>query len=641
MYTFRISLLGLCIGLAACQSPTSEQAAITKLPVLQVGTSVDATEYAQLLAPGAFARGADRIQINPDKTQGLQLLDRDGRPLAGMPGAFETLDHRIDASGLLIATVDKKRQQALLVRVEGGGRFAAPLYLPKTRYAIEGLCLYRDPGQNDFLFVIGEEGIGEQWLVGQRGHPLAQALLVRALSLPPESGFCQVDDRSDSLFVNEEGVGLWRYAAGSEAPLVREPVDIRAPFGGVAEAVAGMAVVPGGLLTLDPGASALHLYQPDDGQWESVATLALKGLSEPEQISARTTAKGLDLLLVDDAGARSATLDWTPRSPAHSEPVIQIMPTVETAPVPSLGDAADDPAIWVNPKAPEKSRVLGTDKKGGLVVYDLDGKQVQDLRVGRLNNVDVRSGFQLGSGQVDLAVATNRDHNSLHAFAIDPANGELRDIGQVPTPLSEIYGFCLFKDKSGDLHAIANDKDGTFLQYRLDGRGGQVSGELVRRFKTETQPEGCVADDRNERLYIGEEDVAVWSLDARADAPTQLEKVVAVGGPIKDDIEGLALYQGAKQDYLVISSQGNDSYVVVDAKAPYTVRGRFQIGLNAALGIDGASETDGLEVTSANLGGPWSRGLLVVQDGRKRMPESNQTFKYVPWSAVADALGLE
>ena len=53
-----------------------------------------------------------------------------------------------------------------------------------------------------------------------------------------------------------------------------------------------------------------------------------------------------------------------------------------------------------------------------------------------------------------------------------------------------------------------------------------------------------------------------------------------------------------------------------------------------------AAETDGLEVTSANLGGPWSKGMLVVQDGRKRMPERAQNFKYIPWTEVAKALHL-
>jgi 3-phytase len=284
---------------------------------------------------------------------------------------------------------------------------------------------------------------------------------------------------------------------------------------------------------------------------------------------------------------------------------------------------------------------VGTDKQGGLLVYDLQGRQVQDLRAGRLNNVDLRTGFKLGASTVDLAVASNRDHNSLHFFAIDPETGVLRDIGQTPTPLKSIYGLCLFKDTDTALHAFVNDKDGTFLQYRLSGASGKPGAELVRRFRTNTQPEGCVADDRNQRLYVGEEDVAVWTLDARADAPAELQQVIAAGEAVKADIEGLALYHGKVRDYLMISSQGDDSYVVLDAVAPYALRGRFRIGLNAALGIDGASETDGLDVTAANLGGPWREGMLVVQDGRKRMHEGNQNYKYVPWTSIADALGLE
>jgi 3-phytase len=167
-----------------------------------------------------------------------------------------------------------------------------------------------------------------------------------------------------------------------------------------------------------------------------------------------------------------------------------------------------------------------------------------------------------------------------------------------------------------------------------------VQGELVRQFKVDSQPEGCVADDQRQRLFLGEEDVGVWAVDARADQPATLTSVIKVGSQLHADVEGLALYQSAARDYLVISSQGNDSYLVLDAEPPFASRGAFRVGLNAALGIDGASETDGLEVTSVNLGGPWSQGLLVVQDGRKRMPEQTQNFKFVPWAQVTQALKL-
>jgi 3-phytase len=634
-------LLSLCIALAACQSGAGADSDKQPAPSLSI---VDAAPLeavnAQLIANADFWPNASRLVVRPD-SRGLQILDAKGAALSDFKGRFEGLDHRVGAQGMLIATLDRKRQQAVLLGLDRLHRWSQPLYIPRTDFAIEGLCLFRDAARNSFVFLVGEEGIGEQWLVAADLRPLAMPQRVRGLSLPPESGYCQVDDQAGELIVNEEGVGLWRYAADAEAPLVRQPVDIVQPFGGIAEAAAGMALLPGGLLALDAEAGALHLYGRDTDSWRSHSVLPLEGFDEPEQISARLTERGLELLLTDERGAHAARLDWRPPAPTAT-PVIPMLPAqVQTDPVPHLGDAADDPAIWVNASDRTRSRVLGTDKKGGLGVYDLTGNQLQYLPVGRLNNVDVRTGFVLGGKQIDLAVASNRDHNSLHLFAIDPASGQLSDIGQIATPITDIYGLCMFKDREGAIHAITNDKDGTFLQYRLEGSSGSPRGELVRQFKVATQPEGCVADDRTQRLFVGEEDEAVWTLDARGDAPANLEKVIGVGGPLHDDVEGLALYQGAKADYLVISSQGNDSYLVLDAAAPYAVRGAFRVGLNAERGIDGASETDGLEVTSANLGGIWSRGMLVVQDGRKRMPEGAQNYKYLPWAAVADALKLD
>ena len=56
--------------------------------------------------------------------------------------------------------------------------------------------------------------------------------------------------------------------------------------------------------------------------------------------------------------------------------------TVETEPVPHSGDSADDPAIWIHPTDPAQSMIIGTDKHGGLAVYDLAGAQLQYLADG-------------------------------------------------------------------------------------------------------------------------------------------------------------------------------------------------------------------------------------------------------------------
>ncbi|WP_122222685.1 phytase [Pseudomonas syringae group genomosp. 3] len=574
---------------------------------------------------------------------GLLLLDDQGRELAHMPGSFQGLDSRLTGSSVLVATLDNSRQQAMLTQLDSAkAQWSQPVYLPARDYSMVGLCLYRDDASNLFVFLVGEEGKGEQWLVGTGDRLNHMPRLVRNLPLPPNAEFCQVDDAAHRLFVNEENIGWWAYPAHPEADVARQPVALREPFGELKQAAGAMAVVPGGLLALDPKGKSLHLYQDEGESWTSVADLSLMNLKKPEGLSAREDKTGLQLLVNDNDGERlyQGALSWTPQPVAVAAPLPSVMPVSQSQPVGRQGDAADDPAIWVNPQNPALSRVLGTNKKQGLLAYDLSGKQLQELPVGRLNNVDIRPGFMLGKKQVDLAVASNRDRNSLSLFSIDRASGEVREAGEIPTPLAEIYGVCLFKPASGELYAFANGKDGSFLQYRLSAADGKAQGELVRRFKVETQPEGCVADDQRQRLFLGEEDIGVWEVDARADQPATLSSVIKVGDAVHADVEGLALYQSDSHDYLVISSQGNDSYVVVDAEPPYALRGAFRLGLNAGAGIDGTSETDGIEVTSMNLGGPWSKGMLVVQDGRKRMPEQAQNFKFVPWAAVMKTLAL-
>lgn len=626
------------LPLLACLTAGSVQAAPDiAAPALQQWS----TGKAQALGFLPSGTGDERLAVS--KREGLMLLDKQGKTLSRVQGAFAGLDSRALGDQVLVASNDKDKQQVALFNLDPKShQWQAPSYLPARDYAVNGVCLYQDDASNIYLFTVGEEGKGEQWLVAADNRRLPTPLLVRSLPLPPQAKFCKVDDAAQNLFVNEENVGWWAYPAHAEADVERVPVAMVEPFGNLKKSAGDMALVPGGLLGLDPEAAQLNLYQQQGKAWAPVANLTLAGVTEPEHLALRQTPQGLQLLVQDGASNKlyEGALAWK-ATPASLPPVlVSVKPAVQTEVVMSQGDAADDPAIWVHPQTPALSRVLGTNKQQGLEVYDLQGKRVQHLPVGRLNNVDVRPGFELGGRTVDLAVASNRDHNSLSVFSIDRGTGTVQAAGEIATPVTDIYGLCLFKAPSGEIYSFANDKDGTFVQHRLYAKGDKVEGELVRQFKVATQPEGCVADDRNQRLFIGEEDVAVWAVDARPDQPATLTSVIKVGGPVHDDIEGMGLYQTEKDNYLVISSQGNDSYVVVDAEPPYALRGAFRVGVNAAAGIDGASETDGLEVTSANLGGAWSKGMLVVQDGRKRIPEQAQNFKYIPWSEVAKALRL-
>jgi len=311
---------------------------------------------------------------------------------------------------------------------------------------------------------------------------------------------------------------------------------------------------------------------------------------------------------------------------------------VETEPVPLQGDVADDPAIWVHPTDGASSLVLGTNKKAGLHIYDLQGKEVQRFENGRLNNVDVIQGFTWKGQAMDIAAASHRDHSSIALFSMDPETGRAKIQNELSTGLTDVYGFCMGRDPEGQPLALINAKDGRYEVYAIKDTPQGWLGELVRQFKLPSQPEGCVYDRQQHLIFMGEEDKGIWTLDYK-DLSATPQLVVEVNGDwLVDDVEGLDIYYGDEESVLVVSSQGNDSYVLLKAQAPYEFMHRFKIGLNLDAGIDGASETDGLAVTSANLGSGFEQGMLVVQDGRNFLPKDLQNFKYVSWQDIVKSM---
>lgn len=311
---------------------------------------------------------------------------------------------------------------------------------------------------------------------------------------------------------------------------------------------------------------------------------------------------------------------------------VTVTATAETKPVVSAEDAADDPAIWVNTSAPEQSRILGTNKQQGLLVYSLQGEQLQLLEIGRVNNVDLRQGIFVEKTLMDIAVASNRDTNSIDVFTIDE-QGLVSVFDTVPTSLQDIYGICSAKF-AGDLHVFVNGKSGQYQHWQLSNSGSWAP-QLIGSFSLPSQPEGCVVDDETRMLYAGEENAGIWAMPANASKADQKQQVISLDKPyLKADIEGLALYKTDQQTLLVASSQGNNSYAMFDVNNAYQHIASFRVTDDKPNGVDGSQETDGLAVSSANLGPLFPKGILIVQDGENTLPKANQNFKLVDWRAL-------
>lgn len=326
--------------------------------------------------------------------------------------------------------------------------------------------------------------------------------------------------------------------------------------------------------------------------------------------------------------------------PGAAAAQVPVTPVVETAPVPSSGDAADDAAIWVHPSDPGQSRVIGTDKQAGLAVYDLAGAQLQFLPGTDSNNVDVRYRFLLGGVRLDIAAASDRSDDTIDVYRIDPVTGLLSEVtagSGIPAGIA-VYGFCLYvSPDSGSTYAFVTSQSGEVEQWQLlDDGSGQVAGTLVRSLSVGSISEGCVADDEEAALYVGEENVGIWRYGAEPGDGTARTAVDDTGpsGHLVADVEGLALYHRSDgSGYLLASSQGDNTFAVYLRAPGNAYIGSFQ--LVAGGGIDAVTGTDGIDVSNVSLGGAFAQGLFVAQDTAN--DGFHQDFKLVRWEDVANA----
>ena len=331
-------------------------------------------------------------------------------------------------------------------------------------------------------------------------------------------------------------------------------------------------------------------------------------------------------------------------------PVVQS--TVTTGPCHSPGDECDDSAIWIHPTDPAQSVIIGDDKSGGMVVWNLAGQEIQFIDGGvNMNNVDLRYNFPLtgtfSTGQQHTRVAlvgvTNETASGLTLYKVNPystppgklehANGTL-EASTLPFGKPLVYGGCMyFSQPTGIYHFFANWKDGTVIQVQLAG-GSSVTAKPVRTFDVGSQVEGCVADDVHQAFYIGEEDVGIWKYGAEptaGDSRTQVDRVGSATG-LKADVEGLTMYYRSDGGgYLIASAQS----VGLDVRDVVYQR----TGTNPWVGtfrVQDTDETDGMDVTNLPLGPAFPNGLLVTHDA---VPVPSR-HRLTPLERVAAALKL-
>lgn len=640
-----ISSALLVTALSGCTS-NEEPSSQSNAAMVKAAIAVEKFGPQQNMQGSQAAALGNNQWLIASESQGLLVADKDQSSVL-LAGNFESISlKQLSAQQFLLASIDKSQDNVVIFELEKNGqawqinelsRITPPQAQP------DAVCLFKNTDNKTVsAFVPDVRGLISETIIYDLATKQAKNIAVREFSAVTEASGCAVNDETKTLYVGEAELGVWAINADAESDANKQPVALVEPYGELNSEIGALSVSQDGTLWLTAtDGNMIYAYHENT---EKLSQWSLSGDHTIESVAASLINNNqAQLVLIDDeTGAYiQANVNYTAQTVTSQNQVAMthIYASAQTTPVAAFGDAADDPAIWINEHDAKSSLILGTDKRRGLMVYDLAGNKIQSLNVGRLNNVDVRQHQAINNETHTWITASNRTLNSISVFTVDSEN-KVNHVTEVATNLTEIYGMCMYSSESGQ-YVFVNDKSGLFQQYKLTGGQGNLSGELVREFTLPSQPEGCSADDKLGQLFAGEEDQGIWYIGAEPTSGNKAVMLQGVNEQLVADVEGMEIYHADDARYLVVSSQGDNSYVLYkisdNTQPSLSFAGKFNVIANLDKGIDGAGETDGLTVTAKALPG-YPEGMLIVQDGYNRMPLQPQNFKIIDWREVKKAI---
>lgn len=322
--------------------------------------------------------------------------------------------------------------------------------------------------------------------------------------------------------------------------------------------------------------------------------------------------------------------------------VHQVEPLFETEPVSSAGDAADDSAFWIHPYDSNKSMIVATDKKAGLLLYSLDGRKISETRIGLINNIDIIENVLFKNRSIHLLAGSDRGINAIALFTIEEKGllPSIISLGAIPLPYIP-YGICLGRTQDGETSVFVTTKEGVVAHWLLNSKNKDIKGRHLRSWQLSGKTESCKVDSAENQLYVSEEARGLWKLDLSEQnrVPTLVDEV-APRGHLVADVEGVAIYRGLNsKSYLVVSSQGDNSFHIYNLSNQEWL-GAIKISKSDL--IDEVTDTDGIEILSPGQVEMFPNGLLLAQDGENDSgsKKQNQNFKAVDWQNIENALNL-
>ncbi len=268
----RCTLAAMLLGGCAVTPPPATPVAVPQVAAVAETDPVDtAADAADDPAIWRNRRNpAASLVIGTDKKAGIHVYDLSGKRLSFTPAArLNNVDLR-EVGGRVIAAASDRADEANAHVALFTLDTVARRLVPMGRYPVGageayGMCLWtRKADHALFGFVVMKDGRIDQVSIDLAGAtPVVRT--VRSMKVGTQAEGCVVDDRTGILYVAEEDVGLWRFAADPAAPV--EGTAIAKVDGTTLVADAeGLALAPAGraggyLVVSSQGDSAYTLYR--------------------------------------------------------------------------------------------------------------------------------------------------------------------------------------------------------------------------------------------------------------------------------------------------------------------------------------------------------------------------------------------
>ncbi|RMF26513.1 MAG: phytase [Bacteroidetes bacterium] len=309
-----------------------------------------------------------------------------------------------------------------------------------------------------------------------------------------------------------------------------------------------------------------------------------------------------------------------------------VAPSKETRPLNNKIATVGDPAIYVNEANPKLSLVFGTDRRTGILAYDLEGKLAARYNAGYVYSLDVEPAFPMNGKKIVLLAAANRAENALILFQFLPETKRLLNITgeKIMSSVDGATAVCLFYSRFRRKHyAFLSGMDGKIEQWELNPVDGRIEATLVRTLELGDACLGLAADEELEFLYASAATKGIWKIPADPYKGSSKVKVddILTNRNLKMEIRGLALFFGPRgKGYLLAVSQGNNSIAVYEREGDNRYLGSFVTTSSASLPpAPPPNEPELPKILSKNGKGTQSNGKLKTTVVKKA-PDRNSNL---------------